>query len=190
MVMAKWGAALRASRAFTLVELLVVLGLMAIVAVPLAALLRGTITSQEQTAETAQAWKEAAESLRRLSDDIRAADGAEALAPTHLKLTLQGDEVHYRGGRGLHRITPTEEGQEWSSYSAETLLDGTGKTDVTFYVNEEGLVTVYLAGDEVRLRTAALPRGGVVDLVSEKEMDGAEAEGGGVEEKGSLGGER
>jgi len=168
----------RAIRGFTLVELLVVLGLTAIIAVPLGELLRGTVTSQERTAERAREWQVAAGLMARLSDEIRSADEARALTPNHLKLTVSGEVVHYRGGKGLHRIEPVQGGGRWRTESTETLLDGADGTEMYFHVDREGLVTLYLVGEEIRLRTAALPRGGVVDVVLEEAPDPAGGAGG------------
>lgn len=156
----------RAGGGFSLTELLVVLGLTALLAAAIGQLMgAGALVGDRGAAEARKATLYA-ETLMAIGDDLRAARGAAEWKSGGIELAFADRDVRYAGAmNGVYRaVRPS--GGSWTVDPPEGLLDWEEGT-LTFSVDGDGLVQVDLAGDGVSYRTAVFPRGVFAGVLGE-----------------------
>ncbi|MFH1276926.1 MAG: hypothetical protein ABIK65_00880 [Candidatus Eisenbacteria bacterium] len=147
-----------AARGFSLAEMLVVLGLTALLTGAIGHLMGAGALVNDRGAEQSRRATAFAETLAGIGADLRAAHGAVEWKKGGIELTLPGRDVRYAATEdGVYRAVRIG-GGPWTVDPPEGLLEWEEGT-LTFRVEGDGVVVVDLAGDGIVYRTAVLPRG-------------------------------
>lgn len=171
-------------RGFTLAELLIVVGLTALIAVPLGHLMRSAVLIDERGADEAKRATLLADALGAIGDDVRAARSASSWTNGGVELALEDRDVRYAAAKdGVYRaVRPA--GGSWTVDPAGGFFTWSESGSLRFTIETDGAVTIDLTGDDISFRTAVFPRG---EYAATLPAGGGSAPGGGPGDNGNNG---
>jgi len=145
---------------FSLAEVLVAVSLTAILAIPLARIMNGSLNTAQAGEERVRLVGLYADLLDRISEDLRQSTEAKRWKSSGLEIDMPGKAVRYGASKsGIYR-TSKEGAGSWKPDPDTPLIEWDDPGDLDVDVEGTGLVVIRLSGDGVSLQTAVLPRGG------------------------------
>ena len=144
---------------FSLAEVLVAVDLTALLAVPLARMINGSLNTARAGQERVRVVRLYADLLDRISEELRQSTEAKQWKSSGLEIDIPGKTVRYGASKsGLYR-TSKEGAGSWKPDPDSPLIEWEDPGELDVDVEGTGLVVIRLSGDGVALRTAILPRG-------------------------------